>query len=230
MTDIIVMIGPPYSGKGTYSRRMTEMLDKPCFSVGEWVKENLKNGNLISDNYTQEDFDAGKLVPEEVIIPAVLQRVSELNNSCILDGFPRTKKQAEAFVEKFKDKYTIIDLTVDTSVLLERAANRRVCSACGKIYALNNPNMLPLEGNLCTCGSLIVERTDDSYETAINRLKNFHNSHSQIIEVLLKHTDKGINLANSQSNNVEMITNVLLSNLDIVDKHGCKLIIDIYEG
>lgn len=170
----IIFLGAPGAGKGTQAEIVSEKLAIPTVSTGNIIRAALKNGTPMGLK-AKEFIESGKLVPDEVVIGIIKDRLAEddCKNGFILDGFPRTIPQAEAL-----DKMgIIIDKVIDIEVADERIAarmsGRRVCKACGNSYHLEYKK--PQNDGVCdACGGELVQRKDDAPETVLERLKIYH--------------------------------------------------------
>ena len=170
----IIFLGAPGAGKGTQAELVSERLGIPTISTGAIIRKALKEGTemgLAAKSY----IEAGKLVPDEVVIGIIRERLAEddCKNGFILDGFPRTIAQAEAL-----DKMGIvIDLVVNISVsdetIVSRMSGRRVCPTCGATFhTLFNPSA---KGDKCDkCGGELTIRKDDKPEVVRDRLAVYH--------------------------------------------------------
>ena len=171
----IVLLGAPGAGKGTQAAVICEKLNIPTISTGNIIREALKNGTemgLKAKSY----MDAGKLVPDEVVIGIVKERLAQDDcaNGFILDGFPRTIPQAEALDAMGVVIDKVIDIEVADEVIVNRLSGRRVCEKCGRPYHLES--LKPKAEGICDdCGGTLVQRKDDSIETVKARLDIYHN-------------------------------------------------------
>ena len=168
-------MGAPGAGKGTQAAVICEKLNIPTISTGNIIREALKNGTemgLKAKSY----MDAGKLVPDEVVIGIVKERLAQDDcaNGFILDGFPRTIPQAEALDAMGVVIDKVIDIEVADEVIVNRLSGRRVCEKCGRPYHLES--LKPKAEGICDdCGGTLVQRKDDSIETVKARLDIYHN-------------------------------------------------------
>ena len=171
----IILLGAPGAGKGTQAAVICEKLNIPTISTGNIIREALKNGTemgLKAKSY----MDAGKLVPDEVVIGIVKERLAQDDcaNGFILDGFPRTIPQAEALDAMGVVIDKVIDIEVADEVIANRLSGRRVCEKCGRPYHLES--LKPKAEGICDdCGGTLVQRKDDSIETVKARLDIYHN-------------------------------------------------------
>ena len=170
----IVLLGAPGAGKGTQGVVLSERLNIPTISTGNIIREALKNGTemgLKAKSY----MDAGKLVPDEVVIGIVKERLAQDDcaNGFILDGFPRTIPQAEALDAMGVVIDKVIDIEVADEVIVNRLSGRRVCEKCGRPYHLES--LKPKAEGICDdCGGTLVQRKDDRIETVKARLYIYH--------------------------------------------------------
>lgn len=171
----IILLGAPGAGKGTQAAVICEKLNIPTISTGNIIREALKNGTemgLKAKSY----MDAGKLVPDEVVIGIVKERLAQDDcaNGFILDGFPRTIPQAEALDAMGVVIDKVIDIEVADEVIVNRLSGRRVCEKCGRPYHLES--LKPKAEGICDdCGGTLVQRKDDNIETVKARLDIYHN-------------------------------------------------------
>ena len=173
----IVMLGAPGSGKGTAAKILAKRLNLPHISTGDMFREQIKKETelgKLADSYISK----GELVPDELTINIVKDRLTwdDTKNGVILDGFPRTKAQAEALdkiLEEQGKKVDIVpELIVPDQVIIDRILNRATCSnkECGAIYNIKyKPSKVP--GVCDICGAKLVTRTDDNEEAIQNRLE-----------------------------------------------------------
>ena len=167
----IIFLGPPGAGKGTQAQMICDALKIPQVSTGDMLRRAMKEGTetgLKAKSY----IDAGKLVPDEVIIDIVKERLAmdDCKGGYILDGFPRTVPQAEA-LDTFAAIDSVIELDVADQVLVERLSGRRVCLKCGATYHVS---MLNGKTTCDKCGEELIQRNDDKAETVLNRLEVYY--------------------------------------------------------
>lgn len=171
----IIFLGAPGAGKGTQAAYISEYFKIPTISTGEIIRQTLKSGTELG-NKLKSYIEKGHLVPDETVIEMVKERISkdDCKNGFILDGFPRTVKQAEALEHSGINIDKVIDIEVDDEIIYQRMAGRRVCSNCGKTYNINL-NVLPQKEGLCdACGNDLIQRADDELETVKERLKVYY--------------------------------------------------------
>ena len=170
----LILLGAPGAGKGTQADILSQRLNIPTISTGNILRAAVKNGTPVGLK-AKEYMDAGKLVPDEVIIGIVVERLAEPDcaNGYILDGVPRTIAQAEALEEKGITFDTVLSLEISDEEIIERMGGRRACTACGATYhVVSAPPKT--EGKCDKCGADLVLRDDDKPETVKNRLTVYH--------------------------------------------------------
>lgn len=171
----MIFLGAPGAGKGTQAEIISGKLGIPTISTGNILREAVRNGTEIGRK-AKSFMDAGQLVPDEVIVGIVKERVArdDCKKGFILDGMPRTIPQAEALVAQNVKIDKVISLEIADQVIEERMTGRRVCAACGASYHVTaNPSRK--EGVCDVCGGELTIRRDDSPETVKSRLQVFHN-------------------------------------------------------
>ena len=181
----LILLGPPGAGKGTQAKMLTEAFSIPQISTGDILRAAVKDGTPMGLK-AKEYMDAGGLVPDEVVVGIVRDRLQEEDciNGFILDGFPRTVAQADALqsslVEMNKELDHVISLDVDAESLVERLTGRRTCKECGRGYHVKfDP---PREAGVCeACGGELFQRDDDQEETIRTRLQVYAEQTSPLI-------------------------------------------------
>ncbi len=168
MKSKIVLLGPPGSGKGTQGERLGSELGYTRLSTGDMLREAVRKGTPLGIK-AKGYMDSGGLVPNDLIIGLMKEKISEVKGGVILDGFPRTVEQADALAKEV-DVDLAINLDVEDAELIQRLTNRRSCPKCNAVYHLvSNP---PAEDGVCDkCGSDLYQRDDDKAETVQNRLR-----------------------------------------------------------
>jgi adenylate kinase len=177
----IVMLGPPGSGKGTYASRLTSILGIPHISTGDLVREEINAGTEIGRKIKAYS-ERGELVPDEIIINLLIERLKkpDAQKGFILDGFPRTIRQAEALKEISKVDL-VINLNVPDEIIIQRLSNRLICKRCGAIY--NKLTLKPkVDGKCDLCGGELYQRDDDKPEVIRERLNVYRRSTEPLIE------------------------------------------------
>lgn len=174
----IILMGPPAAGKGTQSELICKEYGIAHISTGDMFRAAIANKTklgLLAQSY----ISAGKLVPDEVTVGLVKERLTQddCKKGFLLDGFPRTIPQADSLESMLKeDKMglsAVILLVADDNELLDRISSRRVCPKCGASYNLKSKK--PLKDNVCdTCGSELIQRPDDCASSFKVRLDDYH--------------------------------------------------------
>ncbi len=178
----VILLGAPGAGKGTQATRLAEKYAIPHISTGDIFRENIKKQTpigVVAKSY----IDKGQLVPDEVTVEIVKQRLSQddCKNGYLLDGFPRNTFQAEE-LDKFSTVEKVVDIDVDITKLLKRITGRRVC-ACGESYHVD---FLNGKTTCDKCGSELYQRADDNEETVKNRLSVYQNQTAPLIDYYKK--------------------------------------------
>ncbi len=170
----IIFLGAPGAGKGTQAEIVSKKLAIPTVSTGNIIRAALKNGTPMGLQ-AKAFIEAGKLVPDEVVIGIIKDRLAEddCKNGFILDGFPRTIPQAQALDEMGIVIDKVIDIEVADEKIAKRMSGRRVCKSCGNSYHLEYKKPA-VEGVCDACGGELVQRKDDAPETVLERLKVYH--------------------------------------------------------
>ncbi|WP_077620233.1 adenylate kinase [Bacillus sinesaloumensis] len=171
----LVLMGLPGAGKGTQAEKIVEKYNIPHISTGDMFRAAIKDGTELGLQ-AKSFMDKGELVPDEVTIGIVRERLSkeDCHQGFLLDGFPRTVPQADALEAILTDLDKkidyVINIEVDSEILLERLTGRRICKDCGSTYHLvfNPPNQ---EGTCDKCGGELYQRADDNAETVGTRLQ-----------------------------------------------------------
>lgn len=174
-----IFLGPPGAGKGTQAQIVCKKYGIPQISTGDILRSAIAN-RTETGLKAKEYMDQGALVPDEVVIAIVKERLAmeDCRNGYILDGFPRTVKQAEA-LGTFAEINAVIDLEVPDEALVVRLSGRRVCPKCGAPYHIKTLNG---ETNCKECGTLLIQREDDKAETVLNRLEVYHEKTAPLID------------------------------------------------
>lgn len=169
----LILLGPPGAGKGTQASILSEKLNIVTISTGAMLRAAVKENTPLGQE-AKHYLDNGQLVPDELVVSIVEERLKkdDCKNGFILDGFPRTVKQAEALDAVIEiDK--VLSLEVDDDVIVERLSGRRECSKCATPYHVSfNPPKT--EGKCDKCGGDLICRADDNEATIKNRLKVYH--------------------------------------------------------
>lgn len=174
----IILLGAPGAGKGTQADKLVEKYGFPHISTGDIFRKNIKERTdigLLAKSY----IDAGKLVPDEVTIKIVENRLkeSDCENGFLLDGFPRTVEQAKA-LDEITDVDYVVNIDVPFEKLLKRITGRRVCPKCSSSYHVDFLN----GEETCKCGEKLIQRADDNEETVKNRISVYENQTAPLVE------------------------------------------------
>ena len=170
----LILLGAPGAGKGTQAELLMEKLNIPGISTGNMLREAMKNGTPVGEK-AKYYMDNGLLVPDEVIMDIVAERVAQpdCKGGFILDGVPRTLAQATALLERGVQIDHVVSIEIDDSVIEGRMTGRRVCGNCGASYHIEaNPSKV--EGKCDLCGGELTIRKDDAPETVRRRLVVYH--------------------------------------------------------
>lgn len=182
----IVLLGPPGAGKGTQAKSISNKYSIPHISTGDIFRKNISENTSLGIE-AKSYMDKGQLVPDEVTINMVKDRLSQddCNDGYLLDGFPRTVAQAKALDSFLKEKSEELDTALAISVpnefILERMTGRRVCPSCGASYHIKfNP---PADSKKCDlCGTDVIQRKDDTEETVKERLEVYGRETQPLID------------------------------------------------
>ena len=170
----LILLGAPGAGKGTQAEILVKKLSIPAISTGNMLREAIANGTELGKKAKQH-MDNGSLVPDELILGIVADRVAQpdCSNGFILDGMPRTLAQAEALENMGVRIDHVVSIEVDDAVIEGRMTGRRVCPKCGASYHIvaNPPKM---DGICNACGAELTIRKDDAPETVRKRLEVYH--------------------------------------------------------
>ena len=170
----LILLGAPGAGKGTQAEKICEKLNIPAISTGNILRAAVKDGTemgLKAKSY----MDAGQLVPDEVVIGIIKDRLKEKDceKGFILDGFPRTIPQAQALLDSGVDIDKVIDIEVPDEAITKRMSGRRVCSKCANSYHIEYKK--PKVDGICdACGGELIQRKDDAPQTVLDRLVEYH--------------------------------------------------------
>ena len=210
----LLLIGPPGVGKGTQAKFLIEKFNIPQISTGDMLRENVRDKTKLG-NEAKAYMDSGKLVPDEIILNMIKNRLNERDceNGYVLDGFPRTIPQAQGLdllLLNLKQKIDhVIIMKIDDSLIIERLSNRRSCKNWNKIYNLiYNP---PLIKNKCNdCHGNLYLRDDDNPNTIQKRLNVYHEQTEPLIDYYSK---QNINQEINAQGSIEEIKNTMLNSI-----------------
>jgi len=170
----LILLGAPGAGKGTQAEILSRRFSIPTVSTGNMLRAAMKAGTPVGLK-AKEYVDTGRLVPDEVIIGIVQERLAmeDCKNGCILDGMPRTIPQAEALEAHGIEIDHAISIEIEDETIIERMTGRRTCHDCGaSFHVVNNP---PKTEGVCDfCGGELTIRKDDAPETVKARLATYH--------------------------------------------------------
>lgn len=170
----LILLGAPGAGKGTQAEILSRMCNIPTISTGNILRAAMKNGTPVGLK-AKEYVESGKLVPDDVVIGIVKERLTEedCNNGYILDGMPRTIPQAQALEDAGIVFDAALSIEISDETIIERMAGRRVCKDCGATFHVVN---IPpkAEGKCDSCGGELITRKDDAPETVKDRLNVYH--------------------------------------------------------
>lgn len=189
----LILLGPPGAGKGTQAKNITENFKIPQISTGDILRNAVKNSTEMGVK-AREYMDRGKLVPDEVVIGIIKERLAadDCKGGFILDGFPRTLHQAEELAVLLKETGAAIDFVIDIAVpeeaLVARLTGRRTCKKCGYGYHIRfSP---PASEGVCDkCGGELYLRDDDNEKTVIQRFKVYKDQ-SELLQSFYGETGK----------------------------------------
>ncbi len=197
MAKGIVLFGAPGAGKGTLADKIKKIMPVVHVSTGDLLRENVRGGTDVGKK-AREFMDQGKLVPDEMVIAMVKDRISKddvKKNGFMLDGFPRTVEQAQALDKVAKiDAVVVIDIQKDD--LRKRILGRRSCTKCGKIYNIYNEKLMPRKAGFCDAdGTALMQRDDDNEVTFEKRWNTYLGQSEGVINYygkkagLVRHVD-----------------------------------------
>ena len=190
----IVVAGPPNAGKGTWLSVLKEMKGDGLriVSTRALLREEIAAGTELGME-AKKYMDDGKFVPDNVIINMILEVLSKAEGIVVLDGFPRTKVQAEAMLEAGIVPVKAVEVMLPDEVLIERASDRIICTQCSESYTIKDPFKQPKEEGICDlCGGELKRRADDEPEKVIGRLEDYRAKTFPIFKVL---EDAGVEVA-----------------------------------
>lgn len=206
----LVLIGAPAAGKGTQARRLVNYYKLTYIATGDMLREQISKGTELGRNM-KNVISEGRLVPDDLIIEIVKNRIQEddCKNGFILDGFPRTQVQADRLNELVGTITKAIYINVPDDILLQRISIRESCPKCGaSFHKIFNP---PKVSGVCNeCGTALVQRKDDNFETGKSRLKTFHDTSEPLIDY---YRSKNLLLEVNGLEEIDTITNTIIQEL-----------------
>ena len=208
----MIMLGAPGAGKGTQAEILSKKLDIPAISTGNILRAAVKNDTPVGLE-AKKFMDSGKLVPDEVIIGIVAERLAEpdCSKGFILDGVPRTIAQAEALEKAGIVFDHVLSLEVSDEEIEERMTGRRTCHTCGATYHIHNAPS-KVEGVCDKCGGELEQRKDDQPETVKQRLAVYHAETEPLKQF---YGERGLVRTVDNQPSIEATTQVILNILGI---------------
>lgn len=186
----LILLGPPGVGKGTQASRIIEKYDIPHISSGDMFRTNIKEGTELGVS-AKEYMDKGLLVPDELVISMVMDRLSQddCKEGFLLDGFPRTIDQGKELDKGLEELDVeldkVINIQADKDILIERITGRRVCEKCGATYHIKY-NPPKVEGVCDIDGGKLYQREDDTVETVTTRIEVYYEQTEPLIDYYRK--------------------------------------------
>ncbi len=208
----LILLGAPGAGKGTQAEILSQICNIPPISTGNILRAAMKNGTPVGLK-AKEYVESGKLVPDEVIIGIVKERLSEddCKNGFILDGVPRTIAQAEALEQAGITFDAVLSIEISDGEIEARMTGRRTCPDCGATYHIKNSP--PKQEGICDkCGAALIQRKDDTPETVKSRLQVYHTETEPLKGF---YEARGLLKMVSNQSSIEATTRVILEALGI---------------
>ena len=204
-----LIFGPPGAGKGTYTTRLKEKLGIATISTGDVFRDAMKQGTPLGQ-LAKQYYDKGQLVPDEVVTDLLKQWLGqpETQDGFILDGYPRTIKQAQE-LEELTPIDAVINLVVPEHVIVARLSSRRVCKNCGTIY--NVLFLKPKVEDMCDkCGGPLIQRDDDMPEVIRERLKLYEATTKPLLEFF---EEGGLPIVSVECNEVDIPPEIMVDKI-----------------
>lgn len=171
----IIFLGAPGAGKGTQAAAVSRELEIPTISTGNLIREAIAAGTPVG-KMAKDIIGNGQLLPDEIVVGIVKEKLKTIEGGYILDGFPRTVAQAEALEAMGEDIDVVINIYVPDETIVKRSAGRRFCPKCGATYHVvyNPPKSENGELLCCECGEKVAIRDDDKEDVVRRRLVIYH--------------------------------------------------------
>ncbi len=203
----LIFLGPPGAGKGTQAQKVCQKYEIPHISTGNILRAAMAQGTKMGLE-AKKHVDAGNLVPDEVVVGIVEDRLKEddCKKGYLLDGFPRTIAQAESLAG-FADIDLAVLVDVPDESLIRRLSSRRTCKDCSATYDIS----MVEDGKCPNCGGEMIQRTDDSEETVKNRLNVYHEKTAPLVEY---YQDNGLLCKVDGQAEIDTVFNAICSVLD----------------
>lgn len=181
---VVILMGPPGSGKGTHAAPLSKRLGIPHISTGDLFRENIRNETQLGKK-AGEYIQKGQLVPDSLVLDMLFNRIkaADCKQGYILDGFPRTLAQAQALdarLQGSRSRVIAVNLQISDDLLLERITGRMSCKGCNQLY--HKTYSPPKKNTLCdSCQGILYQRDDDKAEILIKRLEVYHEQANPLI-------------------------------------------------
>lgn len=204
-----VIFGAPGAGKGTYSRRLQDILGIAAISTGDIFREAVKQGTELGKK-VKSYLDAGQLVPDEITNEVLKKRLQQpdARRGFILDGYPRTIPQIK-FLERTAKTDAVINLVVPEWVVVERLSSRRQCKKCGAIF--NVRFLKPkIEGVCDNCGGELIQRDDDTPEVIRDRLRVYEKTTKPLLDFF---KERGVEMVSVECNDVDIPPEIMVDKI-----------------
>jgi adenylate kinase len=215
----IVLVGPPGAGKGTQAQFIASHLSIPKISTGDIFRANVSGGTQLGRE-AKEYMDRGDLVPDEITIAMVRDRLAEddARDGFLLDGFPRNVPQAETLKKMLTADFDakldiVLELVVDEDEVVRRLSGRRTCEKCGRIWHVDFDDK---KDDICDdCGGRLFQRDDDKEEVVRHRLEVYQEQTAPLVQF---YADEGILVGIDATGPVEEVTSRALGALRPLEK------------
>lgn len=207
----LAIMGAPGAGKGTQAFFVSSHFNIAHISTGDLLREHMKNGTKIGMEIT-DLMNKGRLVSDEIVIKVLKERIlhKDCYNGFLLDGFPRTRSQAEISSSIVGEIDRIISVDVPDEIIVTRMDGRRICTNCGSTYHLTYK---PPKSEVCdNCKSVLTQRDDDKAKTVLERLEIYHNQ-AEPIKDYFRQTNRLIEI--DGTGEIDFITKSIIENIQI---------------